>query len=67
MRTIKTMIYNDIFTSLRRKKGRKKVQSPAKQFKEFLSVSESLSIKWNRRLRGLIMFVFNFGVESLEC
>ena len=29
------------------------------------SVSESLSMKWNRRLRGLIMFVFNFGVESL--
>ena len=28
-RTIKTIIYNDIFTSLRRKK----VQSPAKQFK----------------------------------
>ena len=30
------------------------------------SVSESLSMKWNRRLRGLTMFVFNFGVESLE-
>ena len=28
-RTVKTIIYNDIFTSLRRKK----VQSPAKQFK----------------------------------
>ena len=27
------------------------------------SVSESLS--WNRRLQGLTMFVFNFGVESL--
>ena len=23
-------------------------------------------MKWNRRLRGLIMFAFNFGVESLE-
>ena len=23
-------------------------------------------MKWNRRLRGLTMFVFNFGVESLE-
>ena len=30
------------------------------------SVSETLSMKWNRRLRGLTMFVFNFGVESLE-
>ena len=30
------------------------------------SVSESLSMKWNRRLQGLTMFVFNFGVESLE-
>ena len=30
------------------------------------SVSESLSMKWNRRLHGLTMFVFNFGVESLE-
>ena len=26
------------------------------------SVSESLSMKWNRRFRGLTMFVFNFGV-----
>ena len=33
-RTIKTIIYNDIFTSLRRKK----VQSPAKQFKELFSL-----------------------------
>ena len=30
------------------------------------SVSESLSRKWNRRFRGLTMFVFNFGVGSLE-
>ena len=30
------------------------------------SVSESLSMKWNRRFRGLTMFVFNFGVGSLE-
>ena len=29
-------------------------------------MSESLSMKWNRRLRGLTMFVFHFGVESLE-
>ena len=29
-------------------------------------MSESLSMKWNRRLRGLTMSVFNFGVESLE-
>ena len=29
-------------------------------------MSESLSMEWNRRLRGLTMFVFNFGVESLE-
>ena len=33
-RTMKTIIYNDIFTSLRRKK----VQSPAKQFKELFSL-----------------------------
>ena len=30
------------------------------------SVSESLSMEWNRLLRGLTIFVFNFGVESLE-
>ena len=29
------------------------------------SVSESLSMKWNRRLRGLTMVFLNFGVESL--
>ena len=29
-------------------------------------MSESLSMEWNRRLRRLTMFVFNFGVESLE-
>ena len=34
LRTIKTIIYNDIFTSLRRKK----IQSSAKQFKELFSV-----------------------------
>ena len=34
LRTIKTIIYNDIFTSLRRKK----VQSPAKQLKKFFSL-----------------------------
>ena len=27
---------------------------------------ESLSMEWNRRLRGLTMFDFHFGVESLE-
>ena len=32
----------------------------------FRSVSKSLSMDWNRRLRGLIMFVFNFDVEQLE-
>ena len=32
--TIKTIIYNDIFTSLRRKK----IQIPAKQFKELFSL-----------------------------
>ena len=53
-RTIKTIMYNDIFTSLGHKK-----------FKVRLN-TESLSMKWNRRLRGLIMFAFNFGVESLE-
>ena len=30
------------------------------------SVSELLSMKWNRRFRDLTMFVFNFGVGSLE-
>ena len=29
-------------------------------------MSESLSMEWNHRLRGLTMSVFNFGVESLE-
>ena len=29
-------------------------------------MSESLSMEWNRRLRGLTMFVTSFGVESLE-
>ena len=29
-------------------------------------MSESLSMEWNRRLQGLIMFFLNFGVESLE-
>ena len=29
-------------------------------------MSESRSMEWNRRLRRLTMFVFNFGVESLE-
>ena len=29
-------------------------------------MSESLSMEWNRRFRGLTMSVFNFGVESLE-
>ena len=41
-RTIKTVIYNDIFTSLRRKK----VQSPAKQFKELLSLCPN-HFRWN--------------------
>ena len=63
MHSVKTIIRNDIFTFLRRKK----VQSPAKQFKELFSpVSESLSMKWNRRFRGLTMLVFYFGVGSLE-
>ena len=61
-RTIKTIICNDIFTSSRRKK----VQSPAKQFKKLFSLFESLSMKWNRRFWGLTMFVCNFGVGSLE-
>ena len=30
------------------------------------SVSESLSMELNRLVRGLTMFVFTFGVESLE-
>ena len=53
-RMIKTIIYNGIFTSLGQKK-----------FKVQLN-TESLSMKWKRRLRGLIMFAFKFGVESLE-
>ena len=60
-RRIKAIIYNDIFTSFRRKN----VQSPKVQG-IVQSVRESLSMKRNRRLRGLTMFVFNFGVESLE-
>ena len=31
-----------------------------------ITVSESLAMEWKRRLRGFTMFVFNFGVESLE-
>ena len=38
---------------------RKKVQSPAKQFKELFSLCPN-------HFRGLTMFVFNFGVESFE-
>ena len=41
-RTIKTIICNDIFTSLRRKK----VQSPAKQFKELFSLCPN-HFRWN--------------------
>ena len=59
MRSVKTTAYdqnnnklcNDIFTSLRCKKVQGIVQS----------VSESLSIKWNRRFRGLTMFVFSIS------
>ena len=47
-------MYNDIFTSLGHKK-----------FKVQLN-TESLLMKWNRRLRGLTMFAFNVGVEALE-
>ena len=43
-----------------------KVQSPAKRFKELFSLSESLSMKWNHCFWGLTMFVYNFGVGSLE-
>ena len=43
-----------------------KVQSPAKQFKELFSLWESLSMKWNHCFWGLTMFVYNFGVGSLE-
>ena len=50
LRTIKTIICKDIFTSLRRKK----VQSPAKQFKELFSLGP------NHFRRGLTMFVFSF-------
>ena len=57
-RTMKTIIYNDIFRSLRRKK----VQSGYTVQGIVQSVSQSLSMKWNRRLSGLTMLVFNFGV-----
>ena len=53
-RTIKTIVCNDIFTSQRCKN----VQSPAKQFKELFSLCLCF--------RGFTMFVFNFGVGSLE-
>ena len=60
--TIKTVIYNDIFTSLRCKK----VQSPAKKFKELFSLCPNHFQEWNFCLRGLTIFVFNFGMELLE-
>ena len=41
-RTIKTVIYNYVFTPLRRKK----VQSPAKQFKELFSLCSN-HFRWN--------------------
>ena len=41
-RTIKTVIHNDILTSIRRKK----VQSPAKQFKELFSLCPN-HFRWN--------------------
>ena len=61
-RTIKTIIYNDIFSSL----GHKKFKVRLNSSRTCSVVSESLAMKWNRRLRCLIMFAFNFGVESLE-
>ena len=59
---LQSIIYNDVFTSLRQKSSKSglTVQGIVQ------SVSESLSMKWNRRFRGLTMFVFNFGVGSLE-
>ena len=62
-RTIKTVIHNDILTSIRRKKSSKSGQTVQGIVQ---SVSESLSMEWCRRLRGLTMLVFNFGVQSLE-
>ena len=49
-RTIKTIICTDIFTSLRRKK----VQSPAKQFKELFSLCPN-HFRWN----GIVVSRFN--------
>ena len=50
-RTIKTIICNDIFTSLRRQK----IQSPAKQCKQ-LSVSFVTSLHWiNSLLQGIVL------------
>ena len=61
-RTIKTIICSYIFTSLRRKK-----------FKVRLNSSRNCSVcvritfeNGYRRFRGLTKFVFNFGVWSLE-
>ena len=37
------------------------------QCKELFSLCPNhFQLKWNRRFRGLTMFVSNFGVESLE-
>ena len=63
---IRTIIYNDIFKYLRRKKGRKKVQSPALSSRNcllYLRITfdemESLFARFNH-------VFFNFGIESLE-
>ena len=69
MRSVKTTAYDQnnkikwnfhIFKAQKSSKSGQTVQGIVQ------SVSESLSMKWNRRFRGLTMFVFNFGVGSLE-
>ena len=52
--------YLHIFKAQKSSKSGQKVKAIVQ------SVSVSLSMKWNRRFRGLTMFIFNFGVGSLE-
>ena len=55
-------MYDDIFTSLRRKK----VQSPAKQFKELFSLCPNTFYEMESSFARFNHVCFNFGVESLE-
>ena len=69
MRSIETTAYdqnNNMQRYLPIFKEQKSSESGLKVRGIVQSVSESLSMKWNRRFRDLTMFVFNFGVGSLE-